>query len=124
MSDETKRLGIFLSFKKSEETLLNDIKSIKNYSSVIKELMQLYIQNGNKMPVFDDRNTQTTSNTLTVTFDDICKLVASVNVAPVIANEVKEVKEESNKSEHTDMTISSKEKQNEDLDADDMDAFN
>lgn len=122
MSDETKRLGIFLSFKKSEETLLNDIKSIKNYSSVIKELMQLYIDNGNKMPVFEDRNTQTASNTLTVTFDDICKLVASVNVAPVIANEVKEVKE-SNKTENTDTTISSKEKQNEVLDAEDMGAF-
>lgn len=117
MSDETKRLGIFLSFKKSEENLLNDIKSIKNYSSVIKELMQLYIDNGNKMPTFDNGNMQTTSNTLTVTFDDICKLVASVNVAPAVANE------ESNEIKNTNRTISSKEKQNEGLDDSDINAF-
>lgn len=120
---KTERLGFFLSFKKSEENLLSDIKDIKNYSAVIKELMSWYIDNGYKMP---SQNNNTTENTLTVTFDDICKLVASVNPAPIQSADIQlNAKQTSDNgsitSEHDENSF--KEVQDEILDDDELNAY-
>lgn len=72
-----KKLGFYLSFKKSEKELYEQIKSINNYSNVIKTVMGEYLTNKNK----DEIKNLKKGNTITLTIDDLCRIISSVNLS-------------------------------------------
>ena len=43
MSEKKEKTGIYISFKKCEKTLYEDIKNIDNYSQLIKDLLSNYL---------------------------------------------------------------------------------
>lgn len=68
--NNSKKLGLYISFKYSEKELYDKVKSISNYSTVIKNLLQQHIDNG--------ECTQNEKSIL-VTIDDLCRIISSVN---------------------------------------------
>lgn len=72
----SKKLGFYLSFKKNEKEIYEQIKSINNYTQVIKGLIKDYLikQENNNI------NNQN-SNTITMTIDDLCRVISSVNIS-------------------------------------------
>ena len=82
--NNSKKLGIYISFKASEKRLYDRVKLIPNYSTVIKELLREYIENGEDMPQKQNEKS------MLVTVDDLCKIISSVN--PVLReSNVKEI---------------------------------
>lgn len=70
-----KKLGFFISFKKTEKDLYQRIKSIDNYSNVIKTVMSEYLTNKEEYDVKNCSN----DNRINLTIDDLCKIISSVN---------------------------------------------
>ena len=72
----SKKLGFYLSFKQSEKEIYEEIKSINNYTQVIKGLIKDYLLNQ------ENNNTSNqNSNTITMTIDDLCRIISSVNLS-------------------------------------------
>lgn len=69
------KLGFYISFKQSEKELYEKIKSLNNYSQLIKQMMNDYFLNQEKINVRND------TNTITLTIDDLCRLISSVNIS-------------------------------------------
>lgn len=80
------KLGFYISFKQSEKDLYEKIKSLNNYSQVIKEIMKDYLIN-------QDNNVSNRSDkTITLTIDDLCRVISSVNISSnVVTTKTKEV---------------------------------
>ena len=80
------KLGFYVSFKQSEKDLYEKIKSLNNYSQVIKEMMKDYFIN-------QDNNVSNRSDkTITLTIDDLCRVISSVNISSnVVTTKTKEV---------------------------------
>lgn len=80
------KLGFYISFKQSEKDLYEKIKSLNNYSQVIKEMMKDYFIN-------QDNNVSNRSDkTITLTIDDLCRVISSVNISSnVVTTKTKEV---------------------------------
>lgn len=76
---KTEKLGFYLSFKKTERELYEKVKSTPNYTTLIKDLLRNYYEKGENL-----EQDLTPNNTMLVTFEDICKLVASVNKVNII----------------------------------------
>lgn len=74
-TSNSKKLGIYISFKPSEKQLYNDVKLIQNYSGVIKELLLNYLEN-EKCTHYKQSKYE---KSMLVTIDDLCKLISSVN---------------------------------------------
>ena len=70
-----KKLVLYLSFKQSEKELYEKIKSLNNYSQLIKQMMNDYFLNEEKINVRND------TNTITLTIDDLCRVISSVNIS-------------------------------------------
>lgn len=80
------KLGFYISFKQSEKDLYEKIKSLNNYSQVIKEMMKDYFIN-------QDNNVSNRSDkTITLTVDDLCRVISSVNISSnVVTTKTKDV---------------------------------
>lgn len=80
------KLGFYISFKQSEKDLYEKIKSLNNYSQVIKEMMKDYFIN-------QDNNVSNRSDkTITLTIDDLCRVISSVNISSnVVTTKTKDV---------------------------------
>ena len=71
--NNSKKLGIYISFKYSEKGLYDKVKLIPNYSTVIKELLREYVENGKDMPQKQN------GKSMLITVNDLCKIISSVN---------------------------------------------
>lgn len=71
----SKKLGIYISFKASEKQLYNNVKLIPNYSTVIKELLLNYLEYGTCTQYKQSKY----EKSMLVTIDDLCRLISSVN---------------------------------------------
>lgn len=74
-TSNSKKLGIYISFKSSEKQLYNNVKLIPNYSTVIKELLLNYLENEKCI----QRKPNKYEKSMLVTIDDLCRLISSVN---------------------------------------------
>lgn len=74
-TSNSKKLGIYISFKASEKQLYNNVKLIPNYSTVIKELLLNYLEN-EKCTQYKQSKYE---KSMLVTIDDLCRLISSVN---------------------------------------------
>lgn len=80
------KLGFYISFKQSEKDLYEKIKSLNNYSQVIKEMMKDYFINQNNSV------SNRSDKTITLTIDDLCRVISSVNISSnVVTTKTKEV---------------------------------
>lgn len=74
-SDKTgnsKKLGIYISFKSNEKELYDETKLIQNYSTVVKELLAEYLENKKRTQIKSEKS-------MFITVDDLCKIISSVN---------------------------------------------
>lgn len=71
MSEKKEKTGIYISFKKSEKTLYEDIKNIDNYSQLIKDLLSNHLYG---TPV---KQSTSEENKISVGVDDICRIIES-----------------------------------------------
>lgn len=71
--NNSKKLGLYISFKYSEKELYDKVKSISNYSTVIKNLLQQHIENGEYTKLNQNEKS------MLVTIDDLCRIISSVN---------------------------------------------
>lgn len=71
MSEKKEKTGIYISFKKSEKTLYEDIKNIDNYSQLIKDLLSNHLY---ATPV---KQSASEENKISVGVDDICRIIES-----------------------------------------------
>ena len=92
------KLGFYISFKQSERELYEKIKSLNNYSQVIKEMMKNHLINQ------DNNVSNRNDKTITLTLDDLCKVISSVNISSnFVTTETKEV---SSKKEDLQLNLS------------------
>lgn len=95
------KLGFYISFKQSEKDLYEKIKSLNNYSQVIKEMMKDYFINQNNSV------SNRSDKTITLTIDDLCRVISSVNSPHVSSNVVTpKTKEVINKNEDLKLNLS------------------
>ena len=71
MSEKKEKTGIYISFKKSEKTLYEDIKNIDNYSQQIKDMLSNHLYG---TPV---KQSTSEENKISVGVDDICRIIES-----------------------------------------------
>ena len=72
MSEKKEKTGIYISFKKSEKTLYEDIKNIDNYSQLIKDLLSNHLYG---TPI--KQSVTSEENKISVGVDDICRIIES-----------------------------------------------
>ena len=77
MKTESKKLGFYLSFKRSEKEIYEEIKSKSNYTQIIKELIKDYLSNQNNNSIKNSDQ----SRTINLSIDDVCKIISSVNLS-------------------------------------------
>lgn len=71
MSEKKEKTGIYISFKRCEKTLYEDIKNIDNYSQLIKDLLSNHLYG---TPV---KQSAIEENKIAVGVDDICRIIES-----------------------------------------------
>lgn len=87
--NDNKKLGFYLSFKRNEREIYEQIKSVNNYTQVIKELIKDYLmdQKHNNLKNHNQKST------IHLSIDDLCQIIYSVNLSKnnVIQYETKEM---------------------------------
>lgn len=98
---ENKKLGFYLSFKRSEKEIYEQIKSVNNYTQVIKGLIKDYLLNQ------DNNSIQNTNSnkTINLSIDDLCRIISSVNLSNnnVIQSKTKEILNDNVSSNSTEI---------------------
>lgn len=86
---DNKKLGIYLSFKQNEKEIYEKIKSVNNYSQVIKGLIKDYLLEQDNISIKNSNQ----NKHINLSVDDLCRIISSVNLSNnnVIQSKTKEM---------------------------------